>query len=121
MPLLRFRYKDILKNRWNIGKILFKIYQNQFWRQTGNVCNGRNPKSFFKQYWTTNFNIGVQHNINNGSLDMDPTTGDRFKNELGQYVTYVNDTNSTSLLIQTNNTIRLDKKKTWFLGLIIFT
>ncbi|WP_419494549.1 TonB-dependent receptor domain-containing protein [Chryseobacterium bernardetii] len=77
-------------------------------------------KSFFKQYWTTNFSIGVQHNRNNGSLDMDPTTGDRFKNELGQYVTYVNDTNSTSVLIQTNNTIRLDKAKTWFLGVNFF-
>ncbi len=51
---------------------------------------------------------------------MDPTTGDRFKNELGQYVTYVNDTNSTSVLIQTNNTIRLDKAKTWFLGVNFF-
>ncbi|MDM1557093.1 MULTISPECIES: TonB-dependent receptor domain-containing protein [Chryseobacterium] len=77
-------------------------------------------KSFFKQYWTTNFSIGVQHNRNNGSLDMDPTTGDRFKNELGQYVTYINDMNSTSLLIQTNNTIRLDKAKTWFLGVNFF-
>jgi hypothetical protein len=96
-----------------------KIHQNQFWRQTGNVCNGRNPKSFFKQYWTTNFNIGVQHNINNGSLDTDPTTGDRFKNKEGEYIVYTNNTNSTSLLIQTNNTIRLDKKKTWFFGLII--
>lgn len=77
-------------------------------------------KSFFKQYWTTNFSIGIQHNRNNGSLDMDPTTGDRFKNELGQYVTYVNDIKSTSLLIQTNNTFRLDKAKTWFLGVNFF-
>ncbi|WP_185288842.1 TonB-dependent receptor domain-containing protein [Chryseobacterium lactis] len=77
-------------------------------------------KSFFKQYWTTNFNIGVQHNINNGSLDTDPTTGDRFKNKEGEYIVYTNKTNSTSLLIQTNNTIRLDKKKTWFFGLNYF-
>ncbi|MCJ7934484.1 MAG: TonB-dependent receptor [Chryseobacterium sp.] len=77
-------------------------------------------KSFFKQYWTTNFNIGVQHNINNGSLDTDPTTGDRFKNKKGEYIVYTNTTNSTSLLIQTNNTIRLDKKKTWFLGVNYF-
>lgn len=77
-------------------------------------------KSFFKQYWTTNFSIGVQHNRNNGSLDMDPTTGDRFKDELGNFVTYVNNVNSTSLLIQTNNTIRLDKAKTWFLGVNFF-
>ena len=66
-------------------------------------------KAFFKQYWNTNFNIGVQYNKNNGSLSMDPTTGDVFP-------TYVNDISSTSLLIQMNNTIRLDKKKTWFLG-----
>ncbi|WP_353146981.1 outer membrane beta-barrel family protein [Chryseobacterium sp.] len=77
-------------------------------------------KSFFKQYWTTNFNIGVQHNINNGSLDMDPTTGDRFRNQEGKDIVYTNKTNSTSLLIQTNNTIRLDKKKTWFFGVNYF-
>ena len=40
---------------------------------------------------------------------MDPTTGDIFP-------TYTNDISSTSLLIQMNNNIRLDKKKTWFLG-----
>ncbi|MGH1519091.1 TonB-dependent receptor domain-containing protein [Chryseobacterium sp. JK1] len=77
-------------------------------------------KNFFKQYWTTNFNIGIQHNINNGSLDTDPTTGDRFKNEKGDYIVYSNKTKSTSLLIQTNNTIRLDKKKTWFFGVNYF-
>lgn len=77
-------------------------------------------KSFFKQYLTTNFNIGVQHNINNGSLDTDPTTGDRFQNKEGDYIVYTNKTSSTSLLIQTNNTIRLDKKKTWFLGVNFF-
>ncbi|RXM40117.1 TonB-dependent receptor [Chryseobacterium sp. CH21] len=77
-------------------------------------------KSFFKQYWTTNFNIGVQHNINNGSLDTDPTTGDRFRNQDGKNIAYTNKTSSTSLLIQTNNTIRLDKKKTWFFGVNYF-
>lgn len=70
-------------------------------------------KSFFKQYLTMNFNIGVQHNINNGSLSVDPTSGDEFP-------TYVNNIKSTSLVIQTNNTIRLDKKKTWFLGVNYF-
>ena len=40
---------------------------------------------------------------------MDPTTGDIFP-------TYTNDISSTSLLIQMNNNITLDKKKTWFLG-----
>ncbi|KFC23451.1 TonB-dependent receptor domain-containing protein [Epilithonimonas lactis] len=66
-------------------------------------------KNFFKQYLTTNFNIGVQRNVNNGSLNTDPITGDVFPD-------YVNKIKSNSLLIQTNNTIRLDKKKTWFLG-----
>lgn len=70
-------------------------------------------KTFFKQYLTTNFNIGVQHNINNGTLDTDPTTGQVFD-------TYINKTKSTSMVIQTNNTIRLDKKKTWFLGVNYF-
>ncbi|WP_228454042.1 outer membrane beta-barrel protein [Chryseobacterium fistulae] len=70
-------------------------------------------KSFFKQYLTTNFNIGVQHNINDGTLNTDPTTGQVFDN-------YVNNTKSTSIVIQTNNTLRLDKKKTWFLGVNYF-
>ncbi|WP_419868940.1 TonB-dependent receptor domain-containing protein [Chryseobacterium sp. CT-SW4] len=70
-------------------------------------------KTFFKQYLTTNFNIGVQHNINKGTLNTDPTTGQVFD-------TYINNSNSTSLIIQTNNTIRLDKKKTWFLGVNYF-
>lgn len=70
-------------------------------------------KTFFKQYLTTNFNIGVQHNINNGTLNTDPTTGQVFD-------TYINKTKSTSMVIQTNNTIRLDKKKTWFLGVNYF-
>ena len=66
-------------------------------------------KSFFKGIWTTNFNVGVQHNINDGSLSMDPITGDVFP-------LYENTNSSTSVLIQTNNNIRLDKNKTWFLG-----
>lgn len=70
-------------------------------------------KSFFKQYWTTNFNVGVQHNINNGKLSVDPTSGDIFP-------TYSNTKSSTSFLIQTNNTIRLDKAKTWFAGINFF-
>ncbi|WP_223608814.1 TonB-dependent receptor [Chryseobacterium sp. OSA05B] len=70
-------------------------------------------KTFFKQYLTTNFNIGVQHNINNGTLNTDPTTGQVFD-------TYINKTKSTSMVIQSNNTIRLDKKKTWFLGVNYF-
>ncbi|SKB81743.1 Outer membrane receptor proteins, mostly Fe transport [Soonwooa buanensis] len=70
-------------------------------------------KSFFNQYLTTNFNIGLQHNINNGTLNSDPTTGEIFD-------TYTNTKKSTSLIIQTNNTIRLDKAKTWFAGVNFF-
>lgn len=70
-------------------------------------------KTFFKQYVTTNFNIGVQYNINDGTLNTDPTTGQVFDN-------YVNNRKSASIVIQTNNTIRLDKKKTWFLGVNYF-
>lgn len=66
-------------------------------------------KTFFKQYLTTNFNIGMQRNINDGFLNTDPITGEVFPD-------YVNKIKSNSLLIQTNNTVRLDKKKTWFLG-----
>lgn len=70
-------------------------------------------KTFFKQYLTMNFNIGMQHNINDGTLNTDPTTGEVFD-------TYINNTKSTSLVIQSNNTLRLDKKKTWFLGVNYF-
>lgn len=70
-------------------------------------------KSLFKQYLTLNFNAGVQHNINNGTLDTDPTTGQVFD-------TYINDRKSTSFVVTSNNTIRLDKKKTWFLGVNFF-
>lgn len=88
-------------------------------KQEMSVTLGIN-KSFFEQALTTNFNFGVQHNINNGTLGVDPTTGDRFQNIDGQLVNYSNQTNSTSLFIKTNNTIRLDKKKTWFLGVNYF-
>jgi hypothetical protein len=70
-------------------------------------------KTFFKQYLTLNFNAGIQHNINNGSLSVDPTSGDVFP-------TYENKVRSTSIVITSNNTIRLDKKKTWFLGVNYF-
>ena len=88
-------------------------------KQEMSVTLGIN-KSFFEQALTTNFNFGVQHNINNGTLGVDPTTGDRFQNIDGQLVNYSNQTNSTSVFIKTNNTIRLDKKKTWFLGVNYF-
>jgi hypothetical protein len=70
-------------------------------------------KTFFNNYLTTNFNIGLQRNVNDGSLSVDPTSGDVFP-------LYENKISSTSILIQTNNTIRLDKKKTWFLGVNFF-
>ncbi|MCI3937862.1 TonB-dependent receptor [Chryseobacterium aahli] len=70
-------------------------------------------KTFFNQYLTMNFNVGLQRNVNDGSLSVDPTSGDVFP-------TYENKISSTSILIQTNNTIRLDKKKTWFLGVNYF-
>ena len=77
-------------------------------------------KTFFKQYLTMNFNVGVQHNVNNGSLAVDPTNGDIFLDKDGKEIVYSNNIKSTSILIQTNNTIRLDKKKTWFLGVNYF-
>lgn len=77
-------------------------------------------KTFFNQYLTMNFNVGLQHNINNGALAVDPTNGDIFLNEKGEQIVYSNNIKSTSILIQTNNTIRLDKKKTWFLGVNYF-
>lgn len=77
-------------------------------------------KTFFNQYLTMNFNVGVQHNVNNGSLSVDPTNGDVFLDKEGNQIVYSNNVRSTSILIQTNNTIRLDKKKTWFLGINYF-
>lgn len=77
-------------------------------------------KTFFNQYLTMNFNVGVQHNVNNGSLSVDPTNGDIFLDKEGNQIVYSNNVRSTSILIQTNNTIRLDKKKTWFLGVNYF-
>jgi hypothetical protein len=66
-------------------------------------------KSFFKGYWTTTLNVGVLVNINKGYLDTDPLNGDKF-------IPYVNNVNSTSLNLQANNNIRLDKAKTWYAG-----
>lgn len=70
-------------------------------------------KSFFKGYLTSNFNVGVQRNVNDGTLDMDPLTGDIFP-------LYENHIKSNSFVLQTNNNIRLDKNKTWFLGVNYF-
>ena len=70
-------------------------------------------KTFFKGYLTSNFNIGMQRNVNNASLNEDPIPGDIFP-------VYENNKSSNSLLIQTNNNVRLDKNKTWFLGVNYF-
>ncbi|MCS3530950.1 TonB-dependent receptor domain-containing protein [Chryseobacterium sp. JUb7] len=77
-------------------------------------------KTLFKQYLTMSFNAGVQHNINNGTLAVDPTTGDTFVDIDGKELVYTNKVKSTSLVITSNNTLRLDKKKTWFLGVNFF-
>lgn len=77
-------------------------------------------KTLFKQYLTMSFNAGVQHNINNGTLAVDPTTGDTFVDIDGKELVYTNKVKSTSLVITSNNTLRLDKKKTWFLGANFF-
>ncbi|WP_153397693.1 outer membrane beta-barrel family protein [Chryseobacterium vaccae] len=77
-------------------------------------------KTFFKQYLTLNFNAGIQHNINNGSLAGDPTTGETFVDKEGKPLVYTNTVKSTSLIVTSNNTLRLDKKKTWFLGVNYF-
>ena len=66
-------------------------------------------KSFFKGALSSNFNVGLQHSRFDGSLNQDPITGDQFP-------IYENHKNSTSFVLQTNNNLRLDKKKTWFLG-----
>lgn len=70
-------------------------------------------KSFFKGYLTTNLSAGFQRNIHDGSLNEDPLTGDIFP-------TYENHKKSTSFIFETSNTVRLDKNKTWFLGLNYF-
>lgn len=94
-------YKELRYIRTNFGD-----------KQEMSALLGMN-RSFFNQYLTTNLNAGVQQNRNNGSLSVDPTTGDLFPE-------YRNNTTSTSLLIQTSNTLRLDKAKTWFLGVNYF-
>lgn len=104
--------RPIVKADGNTYKELRYIRTNFGDRQEMSAMLGMN-KTFFKQYLTTNFNIGLQHAKNNGRLSIDPTTGDVFPE-------YVNTINSTSLLIQTSNTIRLDKAKTWFFGINYF-
>jgi hypothetical protein len=93
----------------NVGKDQLRYIRTNFGDKQEMSAMVGMQKSFFKQYLTTNFNIGMQRNVNNGFLNTDPITGDVFPD-------YVNKVKSNSLLIQTNNTVRLDKKKTWFLG-----
>lgn len=64
-------------------------------------------KSFFKQYWNTNVSLGIQHNINNGTIDTDPLTGEKFP-------AYINTKKSNGITVAVNNNIRLDHAKTWF-------
>lgn len=97
--------KEIVKNGVTYNKLAY-IRTNFGDKQQMSATIGM-QKSFFKQYWTTNMVVGLQHNRNNGSLNFDPTTGEQFD-------TYINKNNSTSLLLKTSNTIRLDKAKTWF-------
>lgn len=101
--------RDIVKEDGKTYKELRYIRTNFGDKQEMSAMLGMN-KAFFKQYWTMNFSIGVQHNRNNGSLSVDPTTGDIFPE-------YRNDKNTTSLLIQMSNNIRLNKNKTWFFGI----
>ncbi len=70
-------------------------------------------KQFFEGALSTNFNLGFQHNKYSGSLSQDPITGDIFP-------LYENQKSSTSFVVQTNNNVRLDAKKTWFLGVNYF-
>lgn len=77
-------------------------------KQEFNIMVGM-QKSFLKQYVTSSVNIGVQRNVNKGTLDKDPLSGETFK-------TYVSNLKSNSFIFQTNNNIRLDKAKTWFAG-----
>ena len=103
--------RDVVRDG-NTYRQLAYIRSNYGDKQEMSVMLGM-QKNFFNQYLTTNFNIGLQHNINDGTLNTDPTTGEIFD-------TYTNTKKSTSLLIQTNNTIRLDKAKTWFAGINFF-
>ncbi|MDQ1098649.1 iron complex outermembrane receptor protein [Chryseobacterium sp. SORGH_AS909] len=97
----------------NIEKVQLAYIRTNFGTKQEMSAMAGIQKTFFKGYLTTNFNAGFQHNINNGTLNIDPTTGQVFD-------TYTNKTKSTSLMIQTNNTIRLDKNKSWFLGVNYF-
>lgn len=98
--------KEIIKNGAVYNKLAY-IRTNFGSKQEYSAVVGL-QKAFLKQAWNANFIVGVQHNVNNGSLNSDPTTGEIFD-------TYVNKRKSTSLIIKSSNTIRLDQKKTWFL------
>ena len=100
--------KEIIKNGIAYNKLAY--VRTNFGNKQQYTATVGMQKSFFKQYWTTNMIVGVQHNRNNGSLNFDPTTGEQFDN-------YVNKRNSSSLILKTSNTIRLDKAKTWFVTL----
>lgn len=70
-------------------------------------------KTFFDNIWTANYTLGIQNTSYKGSVDTDPITGDIFS-------PYDLNDSLTTPLIQTNNTIRLSKKKDLFLGINYF-
>jgi hypothetical protein len=107
VPLQREIERDGVKYRQ------LAYIRTNFGTQQQMTASAGMQRTFFKQYLTSNFTLGFQHNIINGSLNTDPTTGQIFE-------TYTNNRKSNSILIQTNNTLRLDKKKTWFLGVNYF-
>ncbi|MGU3377147.1 TonB-dependent receptor domain-containing protein [Chryseobacterium sp. M5A1_1a] len=111
-------YKDVISQiplqgtvniNGNMTNVLRYIRTNFGSRQQINVSVGL-QKSLFKQFWNMNFNIGWQHNINNGTLDTDPLTDEKFP-------VYVNSVRSNGITITANNSIRLDKAKTWYTGI----
>ncbi len=70
-------------------------------------------KSFFKGILTTNGSVGLQLSKVDAYLDTDPLTGDTFD-------PFTINTTTSSLFVQTNNTLRLSSKKDWFLGVNYF-
>lgn len=70
-------------------------------------------KAFFKQVWTANVVVGLQVNTYNGSVDTDPITGEVFE-------PFVFDNTLATPFFQASNNVRLDKNKTWYLGVNYF-
>ncbi|QXU50246.1 TonB-dependent receptor [Chryseobacterium sp. D764] len=104
--ILQIPLQGIIESNGSHVNVLRYIRTNFGNRQEFNFTIGF-QKSFFKQYWNTNVSIGLQHNINDGSIDTDPLTGEKFP-------AYINSRKSNGITISTNNNIRLDQAKTWF-------